>query len=107
MTLVRCPIHKIPYNDENPRGCPACAREREGGGQDSSVMKELARASQTKRPSVATPAPMEFDMPVTSPPRAPTPGVPRFTRALHFIKDRQNLSIAGAVILLLIIVLFI
>ena len=35
MPLVRCPTHKIPYNDENPRGCPACAREKEGAAQVS------------------------------------------------------------------------
>ncbi len=53
MALVRCPIHKIPYNDENPRGCPACAREKAGADQ-LGVMRELARAS---RASQATPAP--------------------------------------------------
>lgn len=49
MTVVRCSIHKIPYNDENPRGCPACHRERQGVDHDQ-VMQELARATQTGRP---------------------------------------------------------
>jgi hypothetical protein len=48
MALVRCPIHKIPYNDENPRGCPACAREKEGGDQ-SRVMQELAKATRSSQ----------------------------------------------------------
>jgi hypothetical protein len=47
MALVRCPVHKIPYNDENPRGCPACARE-EGGKGRVSVMQELAKAQQAE-----------------------------------------------------------
>ena len=53
MALVRCPVHKIPYNDENPRGCPACARENEGADQ-LGVMQELAKAT---RSSQAIPAP--------------------------------------------------
>ncbi len=48
MTLIRCPTHKIPYNDENPRGCPVCAQEKESGGQPT-VMQELARVSQVIR----------------------------------------------------------
>jgi hypothetical protein len=47
MALVRCPTHKIPYNEENPRGCPACAREKEGDKQD--LMQELAKAQQASR----------------------------------------------------------
>src|SRR5262245_31854169 len=56
MALVRCPIHKIPYNDENPRGCPACALEKEGGGE-AQVMQELARAVQGPRRTTGTQAP--------------------------------------------------
>lgn len=55
MALVRCPTHKIPYNDENPRGCPACARE-EGGKRRVSVMQELAKA---QRASTATEKPTQ------------------------------------------------
>jgi hypothetical protein len=51
MALVRCPRHDIPYNDENPRGCPACAQEKETGRDRSSIMRELARASQAGRRS--------------------------------------------------------
>src|SRR5262249_58433835 len=56
MALVRCPIHKIPYNDENPRGCPACALEKEGGGE-AQVMQELARAVQGPRRTTGTQIP--------------------------------------------------
>ncbi len=53
MALVRCPKHKIPYNDENPRGCPACARDK--GGDSTSLMQELARAQQAhSQPSSTT-----------------------------------------------------
>jgi hypothetical protein len=58
MALVRCEIHKIPYNDENPRGCPACAREKEGADQ-TNVMQELAKASRTSSATVIPPAPAE------------------------------------------------
>ena len=44
MALVRCDKHNIPYNDANPRGCPACAHEK-GGDDQATVMAELARAS--------------------------------------------------------------
>ena len=55
MALVRCPTHKIPYNDDNPRGCPACAREK-GGKARVSVMQELAKAQRPDAPP-AQPAP--------------------------------------------------
>ena len=48
MALVRCTVHDIPYDDRNPRGCPACAEEKKGGGR-ASLMQELARASQAKQ----------------------------------------------------------
>ena len=44
MALVRCPKHNIPYDNANPRGCPACARDR-GGDDQAAIMAELARAS--------------------------------------------------------------
>ncbi len=49
MALIRCPIHKIPFNDDNPRGCPACAREKGGKGR-ASIMQELAKAQQVEAP---------------------------------------------------------
>ncbi len=45
MTLVRCPTHGIPFNDQNPRGCPACAQERQGRSSQVVMMRELAEAS--------------------------------------------------------------
>src|SRR3990172_5198930 len=64
MALIRCPKHGVPFNDDNPRGCPACALEKEGGEQ-AQVMRELARASQvTRRPGAP---------PSTPPEQAPRP----------------------------------
>jgi hypothetical protein len=48
MGVVRCPKHKIPYNDANPRGCPACARDKDKGG-DEAAIRELQRASRIAR----------------------------------------------------------
>jgi hypothetical protein len=74
MALIRCPKHGIPYNEDNPRGCPACALEKEGGEQ-AQVMRELARASQVvKQPPGANAAPLPepvYTVPVTTPPRPP------------------------------------
>ena len=59
MALIRCPVHKIPFNDDNPRGCPACAREKGGKGR-ASIMQELAKAQQVEvPPPKAEPAPRE------------------------------------------------
>jgi hypothetical protein len=101
MALVRCPKHKIPYNDANPRGCPACALEKEGGG----VMQELARASQMgKRPS-STMTPPDRDQPVTNQPRNPFPAARRVNQIFTRLRTRRNVTIAGAVILSLILLL--
>src|SRR5574341_506343 len=76
MALVRCPKHGIPFNDDNPRGCPACALEKEGG-EHGHVMRELARASRVTRrpgapaPEAAPPTRERFTAPVTAPPRPP------------------------------------
>src|ERR1044071_1747461 len=107
MPMVRCPKHKIPYNDENPRGCPACAREREGGrASDVMVMQELARASQmVKRPSASL-MPPDPDAPVTQPPRIP---IPRFTwmmKAIRVFRQKRFMAVSGSVTLLLVIILF-
>jgi len=57
MPLVRCPTHDIPYNSENPRGCPACAREKAGGTGQQNIMRELARSSQViSRPDLTSKA---------------------------------------------------
>ncbi len=56
MALVRCEKHNIPYNDSNPRGCPACARE-EGGDDQATIMAELARASRRVE-AISAPPPL-------------------------------------------------
>lgn len=77
MALIRCPKHQIPYNDENPRGCPACAAEKEGGGQ-ASIMKELARRSRTRPvPKEKAPEPASTRPPTRAPTPKPAPGLPK------------------------------
>lgn len=51
MTQVRCEKHGISYNDESPRGCPACSDEKSAESRD--VMRKLAQASQTKLDALA------------------------------------------------------
>ena len=74
MALIRCPKHQIPYNDENPRGCPACASEKEEGGQ-ANIMKELARRSRTRAGEKA-PEPASTPGPARTPTPRPAPGLP-------------------------------
>ena len=64
MALVRCEKHNIPYNDSNPRGCPACSREEQGDDQ-ATIMAELARASR-RVDAIAEPLPLPE--PVEEPP---------------------------------------
>jgi hypothetical protein len=100
MALVRCPKHGIPYNEDNPRGCPACALEQEGGDQ-AQVMRELARTTQAiRRPGGApadTPPPAEVRRPrrteraappVTTPPRIPVAEPGPLTRVLEAARRR-------------------
>lgn len=77
MALARCPKHQIPYNDENPRGCPACAAEKDEGGQ-ASMMKELARRSRTRpAPEQKGQQPASTPGPAPTPTPRPAPGLPR------------------------------
>jgi hypothetical protein len=75
MALVRCPKHDIPYSEENPRGCPACALERERSEQ-ANIMQELARASRAVRTGTGAQNPkrlsVEIAPPITTPPKLPT-----------------------------------
>jgi hypothetical protein len=104
MALVKCPKHKIPYNDANPRGCPACALEKEGGG----MMQELARASQmVKRPSSASLPPVDVDGPVSRQPRIPLPSVRRFAQLFLLLRNRRNATVAAAIIVSLLLILVI
>jgi hypothetical protein len=45
MALVRCPIHGLNFNDDNPRGCPACAAERKGRASQAALMQDLVKAT--------------------------------------------------------------
>lgn len=116
MALVRCPKHKIPYNDANPRGCPACAREQEGGGE-AELMRELARMSRavqappepveapperstpTATPAARAPRPAPV-RPVTEPPRRPVAEDTVLRRLLQRARDRRWLT--GGTILIVI-----
>lgn len=74
MALVRCPTHGLRYNDENPRGCPACDQEHMGRASRVSLMQELAKAaSKREKPEVAAPAaerrPRPWDRWLSSVPR--------------------------------------
>ena len=111
MALIRCPKHGVPFNDDNPRGCPACALEKEGGEQ-AQVMRELARASQvTRRPGVPPSTPPEqaprrterVAPPVTAPPRPPVlePGpVDKFRDVIR----RRPVPIIGAPLIVVLLV---
>lgn len=120
MALVRCPKHKIPYNDENPRGCPACAREKDGASTASAI-QELARASQqSKRPSAGTAVPKPTParrtsrvtrsafarpMPVTTQPKAPVPEESWFDRLQNLAEKRSLFTVTAASIVVVAIVL--
>jgi hypothetical protein len=98
MAVVRCPVHNVPYNDENPRGCPACWQDKVGT-DPANLMKELARASQSIPRVEILPPPTDDELPpferlrtgawpapVTQPPRLPTPeptSLERLTRAVR------------------------
>ncbi len=112
MALVRCPIHKIPYNDENPRGCPACAAEREGR-DETSVMRELARMSRTARRAGApeTPPPVEEAPPPPiseAPPEEEPVVVVEELRPglLELLLERRALTIGAGTIIVLAAVLY-
>jgi hypothetical protein len=107
MALVRCPKHNVPYNDRNPRGCPACAHEREGEEQVG-LMRDLARASRGGPRVEILPPPGPDTVrasgrwpPVTQPPRVPTPEpttrekVTRFLRANIMVVTAAALGVIG------------
>ncbi|HWP39042.1 MAG TPA: hypothetical protein VNL18_15955 [Gemmatimonadales bacterium] len=115
MPLVRCDKHGIPYNSDNPRGCPACAQEKEGGDR-AQIMRELARASQAgRRSSAQTVRALEeaaeqlagrMAEPVTTQPRAPV-AEPAWLDRLRDFARRQPVQAVGIpliVVLLLAIV---
>jgi len=102
MAVVRCPTHNVPYNDENPRGCPACWQEKIGD-DPAELMRELARASKSIPRIEILPPPSEDELPpmprlttgawpgpVTQPPRVPTPEPTQLERFGRFL--RENLT---------------
>ncbi len=125
MALVRCPVHKIPYNEDNPRGCPRCAQEKEGGGR-ASLMRELARAQQAAKrakeepaPPVGAPRPPSGEAPpgprnqatappiaVTIPPRPPATVEGPIQKAWRLASRRRILTIGVLFIAAFWVVLF-
>ncbi len=118
MALVRCPTHKIPYNEENPRGCPACAREKEGDkkplmqelakaqqeSQSSTTAKQPSAQSRTSRqptPTARTPKQHPFAV-TTTPPRPPTTPEERPLGKL-WRQARRSPFIARAAVLIVIL----
>ncbi|GBD33307.1 hypothetical protein HRbin33_02290 [bacterium HR33] len=105
MALVRCPKHDIPYSDENPRGCPACALEREKPEQ-ASVMRELARASRALRTGTPTQVPkrpsVEIITPITPPPKAPEVKPTMLERLRWQVRRRPIQAIGIPLILVLL-----
>lgn len=116
MALIRCPKHGIPYNEDNPRGCPACALEKE---EQAQIMRELARASQAgRRPSTsaAPSAPLppveapprhreRMAAPVTAPPRAPEFELGPLERLQELVRRRPLPWTGIPLIVILLIVL--
>lgn len=106
MAIVRCPVHKVPYNDANPRGCPACARER---SQDDTadVIHELARASRVARGVEQPVSGANIPAVEVLPPRSSgEPGPPSLLeRAFTLPRGRRFRTYGFAAIALLIIVL--
>ncbi len=107
MPVVRCPIHKIPYNDENPRGCPACAREKEGADQ-TDVMRELARVSRSVRGDapgqaepVKSPPPLMWTITPQATEVADTRSV--LTGVMDRLRERRALGVAVAAIPILLV----
>jgi len=108
--IVRCPIHKIPYNDENPRGCPACAREREGGAPEGDVMRELARVSRVARgleePPLPKGAPVVEIFQALREPTEPTPDAPTpLERLMDVVRSRRIVAFGTASIAVLLVIL--
>ncbi len=104
MALIKCPKHRIPYNDDNPRGCPACAQEKGGGGN---VMQELARASQMIRRPTGTGFAGDFANPVSTPPRVPVPTTDWVATILRLARNKRLVSVGGTAIAVLATVLFV
>lgn len=112
MAVVRCPIHNVPYNDENPRGCPACWQDKVGT-DPANLMKELARASKEIPRVEILPPPTDDELPpferlrtgawpapVTQPPRLPTPE-PTWTERVGHALRTHALAVASVALVAL------
>jgi hypothetical protein len=110
VAVVRCPTHNVPYNDENPRGCPACWQEKVGDSP-AELMRELARASKAIPRVEILPPPAEDELPpmprlttgawpgpVTPPPRMPTPEPTQLERLQRFLRANLTAVIGTALI---------
>lgn len=119
MPVVRCPIHKVPYNDENPRGCPACWQEKVGD-DPAGLMRELARASRAIPRVEILPTPDEDDLPpmqrlptgawpgpVTQPPRVPQPEPTSWERVQRFLRAHLAAAVTATVALVVVSLLWI
>lgn len=108
MGTVRCPKHKIPYNDDNPRGCPACAREKDRG-KDGDAIRELQRASRVARGLEEPPRPdnlplVEF---LTQQPEVPVRRQTGFERLYARARRHRYVAVASAVVVVLLVVLMV
>lgn len=108
MGTVRCPKHKIPYNDDNPRGCPACAAEK-GRGKDSDAIRELQRASRVARGVEEAPRPADLPLVefLTHQPEAPVRKQTGVERMVARARRHRYVVIASAVVVVLLGVLLV
>lgn len=122
MAVVRCPKHNVPYNEDNPRGCPACWQETVGD-DPAALMRELARASREIPRVEILPVPTDEEappdryasgtwpssvaQPVTQPPRAPVPEPTRLERLGRFARAHLPSVIGAAVITITVALLWV
>jgi hypothetical protein len=116
VAIERCPTHDIPYNPDNPRGCPACAREREGDADQADLMRQLARSTRaTTRPDlppeeVPSPSagrPTAGGWPITTPPRKPETEPTTIDRLLLLAQRRKLLTAGTAATVFLVVMLLV
>lgn len=119
MAVVRCPIHNIPYNDRNPRGCPACFAEKQGEDGDAAIMRQLARLSRgmpalpdaepappVERPGTGEERP-SWPPPVTPPPRVPTRALRIHEKLWHWIREHRAATAGGAAVAITVVLVWI